>query len=224
HPNIKANFLASPPLVVAYALAGTVLRDLMTEPVGRGKHGDVWLGDIWPTNAEVQALMAQAMDPAVFRSNYAEIKSNPGDLWSNISGVEGDTYNWPESTYIAEPPFFDGFGMQPAAMPQVRGARALALFGDSVTTDHISPAGSIKESSPAGEWLKAHGVMKQDFNSYGSRRGNHEIMMRGTFANVRIKNLMIPALPDGSRYEGGETLYQPGGERLSIYDAAMKYV
>ncbi|MDS1142168.1 aconitate hydratase AcnA [Pusillimonas sp. SM2304] len=224
HPNIKANFLASPPLVVAYALAGTVLRDLMTEPVGRGKHGDVWLGDIWPTNAEVQALMAQAMDPAVFRSNYAEIKSNPGDLWSNILGVEGDTYNWPESTYIAEPPFFDGFGMQPAAMPPVRGARALALFGDSVTTDHISPAGSIKESSPAGEWLKAHGVMKQDFNSYGSRRGNHEIMMRGTFANVRIKNLMIPALPDGSRYEGGETLYQPTGERLSIYDAAMKYV
>ncbi len=224
HPNIKANFLASPPLVVAYALAGTVLRDLMTEPVGQGKNGDVWLGDIWPTNAEVQALMGKAMDPAVFRSNYAEIKSNPGKLWENISGVQGDIYNWPQSTYIAEPPFFQGFEMRPAAMPVVKDARALAVFGDSVTTDHISPAGSIKETSPAGEWLKAHGVMKQDFNSYGSRRGNHEIMMRGTFANVRIKNLMIPALPDGSRYEGGETLYQPGGERLSIYDAAMKYM
>jgi len=224
HPNIKANFLASPPLVVAYALAGTVLRDLMTEPVGRGKHGDVWLGDIWPTNAEVQALLGQAMDPAVFRSNYGEIKTNPGKLWNNIAGVTGDVYDWPKSTYIAEPPFFAGFGMQPQPMPPVRNARALAIFGDSVTTDHISPAGSIKESSPAGLWLKEHGVMKQDFNSYGSRRGNHEVMMRGTFANVRIKNLMLPPNPDGSRYEGGETLHQPDGERLSIYDAAMKYV
>src|SRR5690554_5653077 len=224
HPNIKANFLASPPLVVAYALAGTVLRDLMTEPVGQGKNGDVWLGDIWPSNAEVQALMGQAMDPAVFRSNYAEIKSNPGKLWENIAEVQGEVYNWPQSTYIAEPPFFEDFEMRPAAMPAVKNARALAVFGDSVTTDHISPAGSIKESSPAGEWLKAHGVMKQDFISYGSRRGNHEIMMRGTFANVRIKNLMIPPLADASRYEGGETLYQPTGERLSIYDAAMKYV
>jgi len=224
HPNIKANFLASPPLVVAYALAGTVLKDLMTEPVGRGRHGDVWLGDIWPSNAEVQALLGQALDPVVFRGNYAEIKTNPGKLWENISGVQGEVYTWPASTYIAEPPFFEEFGMQPDAVPAVKGARALAVFGDSVTTDHISPAGSIKESSPAGEWLKANGVMKQDFNSYGSRRGNHEIMMRGTFANVRIKNLMIPPLPDGSRYEGGETLYQPTGERLSIYDAAMKYI
>jgi aconitate hydratase len=224
HPNIKANFLASPPLVVAYALAGTVLKDLMTEPVGQGRNGDVWLGDIWPSNAEVQALLPQALDPVVFRGNYAEIKTNPGKLWENISGVEGEVYTWPASTYITEPPFFEDFGMQPDAMPAVKGARALAVFGDSVTTDHISPAGSIKESSPAGEWLKANGVMKQDFNSYGSRRGNHEIMMRGTFANVRIKNLMIPPLPDGSRYEGGETLYQPSGERLSIYDAAMKYI
>ncbi|MBB5213606.1 aconitate hydratase AcnA [Parapusillimonas granuli] len=224
HPNIKANFLASPPLVLAYALAGTVLRDLMTEPVGRGKDGDVWLGDIWPSNAEVRALMHEAMDPETFRRNYAEIKTNPGELWNNITGVQGDVYTWPPSTYIAEPPFFEGFDMHPAPMPMVRGARALAIFGDSVTTDHISPAGSIKESSPAGQWLKAHGVMKQDFNSYGSRRGNHEIMMRGTFANVRIKNLMIPPLPDGSRYEGGETLLQPTGERLSIYDAAMRYI
>ncbi|HEY9319247.1 MAG TPA: aconitate hydratase AcnA, partial [Achromobacter sp.] len=224
HPNIKANFLASPPLVVAYALAGTVTRDLMTEPVGRGKNGDVWLGDIWPTSAEVEALMKHALDPKVFEANYGQVKSNPGKLWENIKGVAGDTYNWPDSTYIAEPPFFDGFGMTPAAMPAVKGARALGVFGDSVTTDHISPAGSIKETSPAGKWLKENGVMKADFNSYGSRRGNHEIMMRGTFANVRIKNLMIPSLPDGSRFEGGETLFQPTGEQMSIYDAAMKYV
>ncbi len=224
HPNIKANFLASPPLVVAYALAGTVLKDLMTQPVARGRDGDVWLGDIWPTDEEVNELLKYAMDPATFRKNYAEIASNPGELWKDIQGVEGDTYTWPKSTYIAEPPFFEGFHMQPGATPVVRGARALAIFGDSVTTDHISPAGSIKETSPAGQWLQAHGVMKQDFNSYGSRRGNHEVMMRGTFANVRIKNLMIPALADGSRYEGGETLFQPSGERLTIYDAAMKYV
>ncbi|CAM4385933.1 aconitate hydratase AcnA [Bordetella tumbae] len=224
HPNIKANFLASPPLVVAYALAGTITRDLMTEPVGKGKKGDVWLGDIWPTTEEVNALLKYALNPKAFRTNYGQVKTNPGDLWENIKGVTGETYNWPDSTYIAEPPFFDGFGMAPGAIPTVQGARALGIFGDSVTTDHISPAGSIKETSPAGKWLKEHGVMKADFNSYGSRRGNHEIMMRGTFANVRIKNLMIPALPDGSRFEGGETLYQPTGEQLSIYDAAMKYV
>ena len=224
HPNIKANFLASPPLVVAYALAGTVTRDLMTEPVGRGKNGDVWLGNIWPTTEEIDALLKYALDPEAFEANYGQVKSNPGKLWENIKGVTGDTYNWPDSTYIAEPPFFEGFGMTPGAMPTVKGARALGVFGDSVTTDHISPAGSIKESSPAGKWLKENGVMKADFNSYGSRRGNHEIMMRGTFANVRIKNLMIPALPDGSRFEGGETLFQPTGEQMSIYDAAMKYV
>ena len=224
HPNIKANFLASPPLVVAYALAGTILKDLMTEPVGRGRDGDVWLGDIWPTDEEIEELLEHAMDPEAFRKNYAEIASDPGELWKNIRGVEGATYDWPKSTYIAEPPFFEQFDMEPGRIPQVRGARALAIFGDSVTTDHISPAGSIKESSPAGQWLLANGVMKQDFNSYGSRRGNHEVMMRGTFANVRIKNLMIPALPDGSRFEGGETLLQPSGERMTIYDAAMQYI
>ncbi|WP_026640218.1 aconitate hydratase AcnA [Bordetella petrii] len=223
HPNIKANFLASPPLVVAYALAGTMLRDLMTEPVGRGKNGDVWLGDIWPSTEEVQALIKHALDPKAFQENYGQVKANPGKLWENIKGVTGDTYNWPESTYIAEPPFFEDFGMEPKPMPPINGARALGIFGDSVTTDHISPAGAIKETSPAGKWLKEHGVMKADFNSYGSRRGNHEIMMRGTFANVRIKNLMIPPLPDGSRYEGGDTLFQPTGEQMSIYDAAMKY-
>ncbi|ANY15275.1 aconitate hydratase AcnA [Bordetella pseudohinzii] len=224
HPNIKANFLASPPLVVAYALAGTMTRDLMTEPVGQGKHGDVWLGDIWPSTEEIDALLKYAMNPEAFKANYSQVKSNPGKLWENIKGVTGDTYNWPESTYIAEPPFFEDFGMAPGAIPVIKGARALGIFGDSVTTDHISPAGSIKESSPAGKWLKDHGVLKADFNSYGSRRGNHEIMMRGTFANVRIKNLMIPPRADGSRFEGGETLFQPTGEQMSIYDAAMKYV
>src|SRR5690606_3178452 len=153
HPNIKANFLASPPLVVAYALAGTVQKDLMTEPAGKGKNGDVWLGDSWPSNAEVEALLGEALNPEVFRSNYAEIKTNPGKLWNKISGVTGDVYNWPSSTYIAEPPFFADFDMTPAPMPPVRNARALAIFGDSVTTDHISPAGSIKESSPAGQYL-----------------------------------------------------------------------
>jgi len=225
HPNIKANFLASPPLVVAYALAGTIRRDLMSEPVGRGKGGrDVWLGDIWPSAEEIEALLPAALDAEVFKANYGEIKTRPGKLWENIQGATGDTYDWPTSTYIAEPPFFQDFAMTPAPMPVVRGARALAIFGDSVTTDHISPAGSIKDSSPAGRWLLAHGVMKADFNSYGSRRGNHDIMMRGTFANVRIKNLMIPPRADGSRVEGGETLFQPGGEQMSIFDAAMRYV
>jgi aconitate hydratase len=224
HPNIKANFLASPPLVVAYALAGTITRDLMTEPVAKGKKGDVWLGDIWPSTEEVQSLLKYALDPSVFQENYSDVRTNPGQLWENIKGVTDEVYNWPTSTYIAEPPFFKDFGMKPQPMPTVQGARALGVFGDSVTTDHISPAGSIKESSPAGKWLKEHGVMKADFNSYGSRRGNHEIMMRGTFANVRIKNLMIPPREDGSRFEGGETLYQPSGEQMPIYDAAMKYV
>jgi aconitate hydratase len=223
HPNIKANFLASPPLVVAYALAGTIRRDLMTEPVAQGKHGDVFLGDIWPSSEEVDELLKYALKAKVFQKNYANVKKNPGKLWGKISGVKGNLYNWPESTYIAEPPFFDGFEMKPGKMPLVRGARALGVFGDSVTTDHISPAGSIKETSPAGQWLLENNVRKQDFNSYGSRRGNHEIMMRGTFANVRIKNLMIAPRPDGSRFEGGETLYQPSGQQMPIYDAAMAY-
>ena len=226
HPNIKGNFLASPPLVVAYAIAGTVRRDLMTEPVGYGKGGKpVYLGDIWPTGEEVAKLMKFAMNPKVFRENYAQVATHPGKLWKKIEGVKGQVYDWPKSTYIAEPPFFAGFGMEPAATSlQVRGAKALALFGDSITTDHISPAGSIKDSSPAGQWLLANGVLKADFNSYGSRRGNHEVMMRGTFANVRIKNLMIPAAADGSREEGGVTLLQPSGKKMFIYDAAMQYI
>jgi len=225
HPNLKANFLASPPLVVAYAIAGSVLRDLMTEPVGTGHGGrKVWLGDIWPSAAEVQALLPQAMDPQAFRVNYGRVKTQPGGLWQAIEGGTGQTYSWPESTYIAEPPFFADFSMQPPVVaPPVKNARALAIFGDSITTDHISPAGSIKETSPAGRWLMEHGVGKADFNSYGSRRGNHDVMMRGTFANVRIKNLMVPAAADGSRVEGGVTIHRPSGERMSIYDAAMRY-
>ncbi|AVR97916.1 aconitate hydratase AcnA [Pseudoduganella armeniaca] len=226
HPNIRSNFLASPPLVVAYAIAGNVTRDLMTEPVGKGKNGkDVYLGDIWPTSEEINKLMKFAMNSKVFKENYAQVKGNPGKLWEAVSSTEGQVYNWPDSTYIAEPPFFDGFEMTPkAAATGISNARALGVFGDSITTDHISPAGSIKEDGPAGKWLKDNGVLKADFNSYGSRRGNHEIMMRGTFANVRIKNKMIPAKPDGSAVEGGITIHQPSGEQMSIYDAAMKYV
>jgi len=230
HPNLKANFLASPPLVVAYAIAGNVTKDLMTEPVGIGKKGKpVYLGDIWPSSDEIYALLKYAMDGKAFKENYAKVKSKPGKLWEQTKGVTGQVYNWPASTYIAKPPFFDRFDMTPqAAGLGVKGARIMALFGDSITTDHISPAGSIKESSPAGQYLKAHGVQKADFNSYGSRRGNHEVMMRGTFANVRIKNLMLPPQADGSREEGGLTLFQLDGEhkgdKLFIYDAAMKYM
>jgi aconitate hydratase len=226
HPNLKANFLASPPLVVAYAIAGSVNVDLMSEPVGTGKNGRaVYLGDIWPSSDEIYALMKYAMNGKAFKANYDKVASDPGKLWKKIAGVKGQVYNWPTSTYIARPPFFDGFTMEPPVHEiGVKRARAMALFGDSITTDHISPAGAIKEASPAGQWLKEHGVSKADFNSYGSRRGNHDVMMRGTFANVRIKNLMIPPGADGSREEGGLTLFQPGGEKMYIYDAAMRYI
>jgi aconitate hydratase len=224
HPNIRANFLASPPLVVAYALAGTVKVDLMTEPVGKGKDGrDVYLGDIWPTSEEVHALLRHAMDPKTFKRLYSDLTKDHV-LWNKVPSSEGQVYNWPGSTYIAEPPFFQDFSMAPGATASVSNARVLGLFGDSITTDHISPAGSIKDTSPAGKYLIENGVLKADFNSYGARRGNHEVMMRGTFANVRIKNLMLPPKDDGSREEGGLTLYQPGGEKMPIYDAAMRYI
>jgi aconitate hydratase len=227
HPNLKANFLASPPLVVAYAIAGTVLKDLTTEPLGTGKDGPVYLRDIWPSSHEIAAVMGFARDPAAFRKLYGDLAgANP--LWKEITGVAGQVYDWPASTYIAKPPFFDDFAMTFGALGDVRGARALGIFGDSVTTDHISPAGSIKETSPAGTWLIEHGVAKVDFNSYGSRRGNHEVMVRGTFANVRIRNLMLPPRADGTREEGGVTLFRrgdgAGGEPMPIFDAAMQYV
>jgi aconitate hydratase len=250
HPNLKANFLASPPLVVAYAIAGNVMRDLMTEPVGQGKSADgklrdVYLGDIWPTSDEIYRLLKFAMNGRAFRENYAKVKTEPGALWGKIRGVAGNTYTWPVSTYISEPPFFDDFAIETGAAyaystgvsgqnghqnpdRSVKRARIMALFGDSITTDHISPAGSIAESSPAGQWLLRNGVSRADFNSYGARRGNHEVMMRGSFANVRIKNLMLPAGVDGSREEGGFTVYQHDGpdqgQKMAIYDAAMQYI
>ncbi|QOJ24073.1 MAG: aconitate hydratase [Gammaproteobacteria bacterium] len=223
HSNIRANFLASPPLVVAYAIAGSVLKDLTAEPLGIGKNNQaVWLKDIWPSSAEIHALLKYAANADTFRKLYSNLTKDHA-LWNSVTSVTGQTYNWPTSTYIAEPPFFADFSLQPAASGDndIKNAYALGVFGDSVTTDHISPAGSIKETSPAGRYLLDHHVAKADFNSYGARRGHHEVMMRGTFANVRIKNLMIP----GS--EGGITLYQGAAEvapeQMSIYDAAMKY-
>jgi len=218
HPNIRGNFLMSPPLVVAFAIAGRVNIDMTHEALGIGSDGQpVFLKDIWPSQAEVATVMKHATDPTTYRRLYADFtKDNP--LWNDIPATKGMVYNWEASTYIAEPPFFKDFSMQPGKVSSIKGARALGLFGDSITTDHISPAGSIKPSSPAGKYLQANGVSVADFNSYGSRRGNHEVMMRGTFANVRIKNLMVP----GS--EGGVTVHQPSGEPLAIYDAAMKYV
>ena len=223
HPNLKANFLASPPLVVAYAIAGTVLKDLETEPLGTGKDGPVFLRDLWPSSHEIAAVMNFAKDPAIYRTLYGDL-ANVNPLWKGIAGVTGQVYDWPDSTYIAKPPFFDGFRMTFGKVGNIMGARVLGVFGDSVTTDHISPAGSIKPTSPAGIFLLENDVSVVDFNSYGSRRGNHEVMMRGTFANVRIKNLMLPPKADGTRVEGGVTLFQPTGEKLPIYDAAMKYI
>jgi aconitate hydratase len=218
HQSIKANFLMSPPLVVAFALAGRIDIDLTREPLGRGKDGkDVYLRDLWPTMLEIKEVMRKSLDPAAFRrlySNFAD--QNP--LWNEIPSSSGLLYEWvASSTYIQEPPFFQDFGMTAGKATDIIGAKALAIFGDSVTTDHISPAGSIKANSPAGKYLLEHGVKLEEFNSYGSRRGNDKVMTRGTFANVRIKNLMMPGV------EGGVTVYQPGGEQMSIFDAAMRY-
>ncbi len=223
HPNLKANFLASPPLVVAYALAGSMRRNLMTEPVGQGHDGrDVYLGDIWPSSEEIDALMGLAMNGRAYRRSYEQVQAKPGKLWRQIEGVKDAVYTWPASTYIAEPPFLDGFTAAPALrVPGVKAARILGLFGDSITTDHISPAGSIAAASPAGQYLLSRGVAQADFNSYGARRGHHEVMLRGTFANVRLKNLMLPALAGGARVEGGTT--RIGTVQMPIYDAAMQY-
>ncbi len=218
HQNIKANFLMSPPLVVAFALAGRVTTDLTNEPIGKGNGGeDVYLRDIWPTSQEIGEVMSAAVDPATYQRLYSDFaEQNP--LWNEIPTTIGDVYEWDEqSTYIQEPPFFDKFSMEPGQIGGISGARALAIFGDSVTTDHISPAGAIKATSPAGLYLQERGVEPADFNSYGSRRGNDRVMTRGTFANVRIKNLMVPGV------EGGVTIYQPHGEQMSIYNAAIRY-
>ena len=216
--SIRANFLMSPPLVVAFALAGRVDKDLTTEPIGRDSSGqEVFLKDLWPSSAEVDAIVRGAVSPESYTRLYGRAaEENP--LWNEISAPSGKVYAWDStSTYIEEPPFFDRFSMTPEEVCDVRGARALAIFGDSVTTDHISPAGAIKKTSPAGLYLQERGVAPEDFNSYGSRRGNDRVMTRGTFANVRIRNLMVPD------EEGGVTIYQPHGEKTSIYDAAVKY-
>jgi aconitate hydratase len=218
HQSIKANFLMSPPLVVAFALAGRIDVDLSSEPLGTSEDGtEVYLKDIWPTLEEVNDLIGAAFDPKTYQTLYGNF-ADQNPMWNEIPATTGNVYQWdPDSTYIREPPYFDGFksGLEP--LKNIKGARPLAIFGDSVTTDHISPAGAIKPSSPAGLYLQQRGVDIRDFNSYGARRGNHEVMVRGTFANVRIKNLMVPGV------EGGVTIHQPDGERTSIYDAAMRY-
>jgi aconitate hydratase A / 2-methylisocitrate dehydratase len=218
HQSIKANFLMSPPLVVAFALAGRIDINMAKEPIGKSKGGeDVYLKDIWPSSKEIGAVISAATDAATYKRLYSDFTSeNP--LWNEIPSSTGDVYEWDESsTYIQEPPFFENFGMKPGVIADITGARPLGIFGDSVTTDHISPAGSIKASSPAGRYLVENGVEVADFNSYGSRRGNDRVMTRGTFANVRIKNLMVPGV------EGGVTKHYPDGEQMSIYDASMKY-
>jgi aconitate hydratase len=218
NPDVRMNYLASPPLVVAYALAGTMDLDLTTEPLGRGEEGEpVYLRDIWPTSAEVNAVVEEALESDMFRSAYGEVFEGD-ELWQGLPVPESGAYEWSDtSTYVRRPPYFDGMPDDPPPLAGVEGARALALLGDSVTTDHISPAGAIHPDSPAGRWLIEHGVEPPDFNSYGSRRGNHEVMIRGTFANRRIRNRLAPGT------EGGVTVHQPSGEQMSIYDAAERY-
>jgi len=222
-PDVQANYLASPPLVVAYALAGTVARDLSTEPLGTGSDGKpVYLKDIWPTNQEVQKFIAENISRDLFKSKYADV-FHGDDRWRTIKAGAGLTYGWDDkSTYVQNPPYFKGITKSPRPITDLEGARVLALFGDKITTDHISPAGSIKAASPAGKYLLEEGVKPADFNQYGTRRGNHEVMMRGTFANIRIKNFMVKD-EAGNVVEGGYTIHHPSGEKLAIYDAAQRY-
>ena len=217
HAEVKMNYLASPPLVVAYAIAGTTDLDLSTQPLGTGKDGQpVYLKDIWPSNKEIGDTIAATIGPEMFAKNYADVFR--GDSrWNAVQSPDGDAYQWDDSTYIKNPPYFDGMTMQIGSISDIHGARVMGIFGDSITTDHISPAGNIKASSPAGKFLQSRGVAPVDFNSYGSRRGNDDVMVRGTFANIRIKNLMLGG------EEGGNTIHYPSGEKLAIYDAAMKY-
>ena len=218
HGDVRMNFLASPPLVVAYALAGRIDIDPYRDPLGTGSEGEaVFLKDIWPSSTEVHDTVRSTLDSAMFRASYENLFA--GDArWRDLDVAEADHFSWDESsTYVRHPPYFEGMGLEPGAAEDISGARVLALLGDSITTDHISPAGAIKAQSPAGEYLVAHGVAPRDFNSYGSRRGNHEVMMRGTFANVRLRNRLAPGT------EGGWTRHQPSDEQMSIYDAAMRY-
>ena len=218
HPEIKMNFLASPPLVVAYALAGSLDIDITTEPLGTGKDGKpVYLKDVWPSAQDVAAAVGSSVDSAMFKKGYANVFLGDAN-WAAIKTPAGKIYSWDgKSTYVKNPPYFDGMTMTPAPQSDIKGARALAVLGDSVTTDHISPAGNISKSSPAAKYLMAQGVQPVDFNSYGARRGNHEVMMRGTFANIRLRNLLLPGT------EGGVTVHIPSGEQMSIFDASVKY-
>jgi aconitate hydratase len=217
-PDVRANYLASPPLVVAYAIKGTVTEDMIESPIGVGSDGsDVYLKDIWPSNEEVRALIDSSVTSGMFRARYADVYKGD-ERWRSIPLTGGATYAWDSgSTYIANPPYFEGMSMTPTPPGDISGARPLAIFGDSITTDHISPAGAIRVDSPAGKYLISNGISRPDFNSYGARRGNHEVMMRGTFANIRIRNRMVPGV------EGGYTVHVPSGEQLAIYDAAMRY-
>jgi aconitate hydratase len=216
--DVRANYLASPPLVVAYALAGSINVDLTTEPLGTGRDGQpVFLKDLWPTQQEIQTTMLAAVSAEMFRKQYAGVFDGD-ELWRKLPAPTGDQFAWDAgSTYVRRPPFLEGITREPAPPTELRGARVLALLGDSITTDHISPAGAIRADSPAGKYLIEHGAAPKDFNSYGSRRGNHEVMMRGTFANVRLRNQLAPGT------EGGWTTVLPGGEVMAIYDAAMRY-
>ncbi len=223
NPDVQANYLASPPLVVAYALAGSVYADLTNEPLGQGKDGkDVFLRDIWPTSKEIDTFIRKNVTKKIFKERYADVFK--GDTnWRKVKTPESVTFKWNmASTYVQNPPYFEGMTMTPAPITDVESARVLAIFGDKITTDHISPAGSIKFASPAGKWLAERQVRQEDFNQYGTRRGNHEVMMRGTFANIRIKNFMNKDTT-GNVLEGGNTTHYPTGDVLPIYDAAMKY-
>jgi aconitate hydratase len=218
HPLVQHNFLASPPLVVAYALAGNMKVDLYRDPLGQDQDGnDVYMRDIWPSQREIHDVVAASIDSDMFKSSYGTVFEGD-DNWKRVASTTGDIYQWdPDSTYVRNPPYFEGMSKQPGAVSDINGARVLALLGDSVTTDHISPAGSIAKDSPAARYLESHGVKQADFNSYGSRRGNHEVMMRGTFANIRLRNRLAPGT------EGGWTRHQPSGEQMSIYDASVRY-
>jgi len=216
--DVRANYLMSPPLVVAYALAGRIDHDLTTDALGKGKDGQpVYLKDIWPTQKEVSDVVASSIDSEIFRKEYSTVTDGDSN-WQGLKFPTGDVYQWEgDSTYIRKAPYFDGMPAKPAPVEDIHGARVLAVLGDSVTTDHISPAGSIKQNGPAGKYLTEHGVKPVDFNSYGSRRGNHEVMVRGTFANVRLRNKLAPGT------EGGVTRLLPEGEQMSIFDASVKY-
>jgi aconitate hydratase len=219
HPEVKANYLASPPLVVAYALAGRMDIDLLDEPLGEDADGnDVYLDDLWPSPEEISEVIASSVQADMFRRTYADVFTGD-DTWRSLPVPEGELFAWdPESTYVRQPPYFHGMASVPGMVEDIHGARVLVALGDSVTTDHISPAGSIKPDSPAGRYLIEHGIERKDFNSYGSRRGNHEVMVRGTFANVRLRNLLVP----GS--EGTWTVHVPSGEEMTIYDASQRYL